>query len=98
MPRNYVFIGGPLDMETRTTQDDYWIDCIEYDKSLNASSFLDEGCSPATSFTTHRYSLKSFNIMGTIRKFYVSEKISQQEADKKIGLFIASLIDLYANA
>lgn len=96
MKQKYIFIGGPLNLQTVETDGYMYQDTMEKINPLKASKYVDVDTPDfQTSFGVHRYNLTDVYIMGIHRKFYVSEKLPAHEAQKRIGVFMASLIDLY---
>ena len=95
----YVFIGGPMDMQTRFTGGEYWIDCAEQMKPIKATEvYANPILDTDVTFKAHRYVLTDVSIIGVVRRFYVSQSLSVTEVNKKIGLFLASLMDIYVES
>jgi hypothetical protein len=92
---NYVFIGGPKDMETIATAGNMYIDCMEQTKKISAASLANDPWQDSV-LSVHSYALRKVNLFGTSRAFYISQKLTDEQVNQRIGLFMATLVDLYA--
>lgn len=86
-----------MNLHTKVTDGNYWIDCVEPSNKPIKATNIDPNFIMDTdvTFKPHRYVLTDVNLMGVVRRFYVSQSLSPVDAQRRIGLFLANLMDIY---
>lgn len=92
LTRNYLFLGGPKDLQTIATNGNYLV----YVSEMSPGSWTMEG--PESTFEQRTYRLKKMQFFGSVKSFYAYEDLSDAQAQAKFGALLSSLFDMYVDS